>query len=343
MDKTEPRKQPTIVIIGCGAIAETFYLPALGRCASTFGRLVLVDRNLQRAKELAARFGTPDYLTDYHEVLGAIDGAIVAVPHHLHYSISMDLLAGGAHVLCEKPLAETAAEAKEMIRSAGEHGVTLSVNYTRRLFPSYAKVKELLSAGELGDLLSITYFDGDEFKWPTTSGFYFDWRVSKKGILLDIGAHVLDIICWWLGGKPKLLSAKHDSFGGCEAVASVTLEHNGCKGEIRLSRLAKLPNQYTIRGSRGSIEGDVYDWKKFVLRTQANGKKEIKVKLKEDYYSYVGHTVVANFTDVLNKRSEPLVSASEILGSVELLEEAYSRAVRFSMPWYDIVQSINKT
>src|SRR3990172_6682819 len=126
-----PERWPTIAVIGCGAITETFYLPAFKHCAHLFRQLILVDSDLERARGLGQQFQVTNYLTDYRDILGLVDGVIIAVPHHLHYSISKDLLTAGVHVLCEKPLAQTGPEAKEMIRLADENGVTISVNNTR--------------------------------------------------------------------------------------------------------------------------------------------------------------------------------------------------------------------
>jgi predicted dehydrogenase len=336
-------KWPVLAIIGCGAITESFYLPTLQQYPELLGRLILVDANLERVRKLAAQVHVANLVSDYRDIVGSVDGVIVAVPHYLHYSISTDFLAAGAHVLCEKPLAETGAEAREMIRLAKENSVTISVNHGRRLFPSSQKVKQLLLAGEIGKPLTIRYLDGDVFKWPTFSGFYFDSKLSNKGVLLDIGAHVLDLICWWLGGKPRLVSSENDSFGGCEAVASILFEYEECKGEIRLSRLAKLPNYFEIRGDRGSIEGGTYNWKKIIVTSKQGKRKEIRLSPREGHSFDFGRQLIGNFLDVLRERGQPLIPATQILNSVDLLEEAYSMSKRFSMPWYNIVDLIHET
>lgn len=301
-----------------------------------------MDNNLERASNVAERFQVRAYLTDYRQILGSVDGVIVATPHHLHYSISKDFLAAGVHVLCEKPLTETGAEAREIIDLAQEKGVTISVNNTRRLYPSSGKVKQLLANKEIGRILSITYFEGGEFAWPTVSGFYFNPLFSKKGVLLDLGAHVFDLLCWWLGAKPRLVSSENDSFGGCEAVASVILEHEGCRCEIRLSRLSKLPNYFRIRGDRGAIEGSVYDTKTVVLSTTTPSGREKSIQLRASVSPDISAKLVTNFLDVIRNNGEPLIPAREVLDSIELLEEAYTGATRFSMPWYDFrVKRIN--
>jgi predicted dehydrogenase len=331
-----PQNCPMIAVIGCGAIAETFYLPALSSYPEVLQRLILVDSNVDRAKKLGERFQVTTCLTDYHEIIGLVNGAIVAVPHHLHYSISKDLLAAGLHLLCEKPLCERATEAKELVRLSEENGVTVSVNHTRRLMPSSKKVRQLLAEEAIGNIHTIVYLDGIEFNWPTASGFYFDSTLSTKGVLLDLGSHVLDLVCWWLGGKPRLVSSENDSFGGCEAVASVVIEHRGCRGEIRLSRLSKLPNYYRITGDRGYIEGGVYDWGSITVSTAADNGRARRINLQDGDSSDPDNGLIASFFSVMKNEGQPLIPAKEVLDSIELLEEAYNKARRFSLPWYDL-------
>jgi predicted dehydrogenase len=331
-----PQNYPTIAVIGCGAIAETFYLPALSSYPEILQRLILVDSNADRVRRVGKRFHVMTHFTDYRDIVGSVNGAIIAVPHHLHYSISKDLLAAGVHILCEKPLSERTAEARELVQLAKKMGVTISVNHTRRLMPSSKKVKQLLAEKTIGDIQTIVYLDGTEFNWPTASGFYFDSTLSAKGVLLDLGSHVFDLLCWWLGGKPKLISSENDSFGGCEAVASVLIEYKGCRGEIRLSRLSKLPNYYRITGNRGYIEGNVYDWRGITVSTAVDNRKPRRINLRGGDSSNPGNGLIASFLSAMKNEGQPLIPAEEVLDSIELLEEAYDRARRFSLPWYDL-------
>jgi predicted dehydrogenase len=331
-----PELWPTIALLGCGAMAEKFYLPALSHYPSVFRELILVDNDYQKARRVAEQFQVKRYQTHYGEIINSVDGVIIALPHHLHYPIAKAFLNKRVHVLCEKPLAETGAEAREMVRIAAENGVTLSLNNTRRLFPSSGIVKQLIADGEIGKVLSIRYYEGGEFAWPTASGFYFNSKLSQKGVLLDIGAHVFDVICWWLGEKPRVVSCEYDSFGGCESVASVLFECKDCKGEIRLSRLSKLPNHFCIKGDRGVIEGGVYDKRSVTVSTAAAHGRQKKIQARQADSFDIVDNLVANFLDVLACKAQPLVPASAVVASIELLDEAYNKATRFHMPWYNL-------
>jgi predicted dehydrogenase len=338
---TSAKGSPRIAIIGCGAIAEMFFLPALAKYPSVLKNLILVDRNEVRAQRLTTEFKAKSFLVDYRDVLSArVDGVIIATPSHLHYPMSMDFLANGVHVLCEKPLAESADQAREMVKQAQKTGAKLVTNYQRRLYASYLKVKELLTDETLGEPLSIQYFEGEEFRWPTASGFYFNTKISSRGVLLDRGAHVLDLICWWLGKKPKLVSSQNDSFGGREAVAHIRFEHKRCVGEVKLSLLGKIPCVFKVKCEQGTIEGDVFDFQSVIL-TKSGRRKRLKLKTKEKYYTDFGHTIVANFLDIISKGEKLLVSGADVLDSVELIDECYEAASRFDMPWYEIPEVCN--
>jgi predicted dehydrogenase len=328
-----------IAILGCGAFAELFYLPALVKRRDVLQDLILVDRNEARAREVAQKFNLSSYHTSYQEILEEVDGVIIAAPTPLHHSLAIESINRGIHVLCEKPVAETADQVVALQRQAQKMNVALCANYTRRLFASFLQVKKLLSNGDLGKPLFIKYQEGEEFAWPTTSGFYFNRKFSSRGILLDRGAHALDLICWWLEGKPKIVSSQNDSFGGPEAVARVQFEYHNCVGEVKMSWLGNLPCHYAIQCEEGKVEGDVYDFQSYILTLPNKLPKQIKVKSEEKFYNDFGYKVVNNFLDVIQKGSKPLITCTDVLDSVEMIDQCYDMAVRFDLPWYRIPEN----
>jgi predicted dehydrogenase len=246
----------------------------------------------------------------------------------------MDFLTQGIPVLCEKPLSESPSEAREMVTQAAKSGVALAVNHTRRLFPAYRKIKEIIEQGVLGKLISIEYVDGWPFHWPTTSGFYFK-KASPAGVLLDKGVHGLDAICWWLGGKPEVIAAQNDSFGGMEGAAYVKLRHQGCIVEVKLSWLAKLKSTYTIVGELARLEGGIEEWDVITMTHRSGKKSQIKLPGKETAYNDFGHKMLDNFIEVVSKEAAPLVPGHEVLPSIELIDECYRVITRFPMPWME--------
>lgn len=331
---TSPRSSPRIALIGCGAIAESYYLPALARHPRVLEALILVDQNIDRARKLGEAFNVKQPFADYRELLNKADGVIIALPTLLHHPISMEFLSRGVPVLCEKPLAESADKAVEMIELAHKMGVALATNYQQRLWPQFVKVKELISDRSLGEPVRIKYQAGDKFNWPTVSGFYFNAGGIGRGILLDRGAHALDHICWWLGGKPKIVVSQNDSFGGIDAVAHVKFEHNKCLGEVKLSWLSNYPGKFVVEFERGSIEGEIYYPQSVLMKTGTGPQK--RVKLKSKTYKALGYRMVDNFIGVVVGSEKPLVSGSDVLDSISFTDECYTSATRFEMPWYEM-------
>jgi predicted dehydrogenase len=311
------------------------HVPALANFPEVRERLVLVDQDLDRARGLAQTFGVASVAANYREVLAAVDGVVIALPHHLHFRVALDCLRAGVHVLCEKPLAESAAEVAELVAAAEQAQVTLAVNNTRRLFPPSRKVHELLSEGAIGAVQFLGYYDGAKYDWPSASGFAFGRHGTGKGVLLDVGAHVLDLVCWWLGRRPQVTDYADDSFGGSEAAAKVSFTDGRTRGEVHLSWLAKLRNGFRVEGEAGSIVGSVYDWHAVELVSRSGKRKRIPLNSGIRTSGDAGRLVVENFLDVIRSGRPPLVSGRDVAPSIAVIEECYARRRRFDMPWHD--------
>lgn len=329
-----------VAVIGCGAIAEMYHLPALARHANRVKRVVLVDPDVARARALARAFSEAEVTASHEHIWDDIDAAIIATPPWLHYRIAMPLLARGIHVLCEKPLAGSAADARAMIDQAERSGAHLCVNHTRRAFPALRRVKELLDSGAVGQCTAIEHTEGARFAWPSASGWHFARGNGAKGVLSDVGVHVLDTICWWLDEKPTLVSCSTDSFGGPEGVASLALERRSCTISVRLSWLSRLSNTYRIIGTRGAIEGHIFDWRRLTITSNGDRQRHLKVSSDGNDYLAFGNIIIDNFLNTISGRATPLAPATAVLPSLELLEECYRRASRMTMPWVETLPNL---
>lgn len=326
---------PRVGIIGCGAIAESFYLPFLVKDEAVRDQLYLIDPNEKRVQEVAAKFGTQHSATDYRAVMDKLDSVIVAVPPHLHHRITMDCLGAGLHVLCEKPLAMDSHEAREMVEKAAEMDRHLLVNFNRRMVATLMQVREMIQNETLGKPLYIDYYIHEKFNWPTVSGFYFDSRLNTQGVLFDRGAHILDTLVWWLGDKPQITSAKTDSFGGPEAAVTVQFKHEQCEGQMKISILGKGPTGYSITFERGTLVAEEYDYTSFLVTDEQGKTRRVPVKAGSKALMDIGQDIIDNFLDVTRGKAEPLVPGAEVLPSAELIDEAYAAAENYDLPWYN--------
>jgi predicted dehydrogenase len=325
---------PVIGLIGCGAITEALHLPALARHSEIMAKAVCVDPNIVRAKAMATKFGAARAVARYQDVMADVDGAIVAVPPKLHYPVTMDLLAANVHVLCEKPLTETGEQARCLVAKAQQMGLALCVNNYRRLYPSAIKVRDLIAAGELGTVRRLEFSWGEQFDWPAASAAYFGATVGR-GVLADKGAHVLDLVCWWLGGKPEVVSYEDDSMGGTEAVAALHFRMKECEGVVRLSWLSRYANTFEIRGDRATVTGRLFDWNTVDFKQASGRQQKLRLPSTAKVPQDVGRTLLDNFLGVVRGRAVPVVAGSDVLPSIELLDDCYARRTRMAMPWYD--------
>ncbi len=117
-------------------------------------------------------------------------------------------------------------------------------------------------------------------------------------------------------------------------MAHVELEHNKCLGEVRLSWLSKFPCTYIIKCEAGTVEGDVYDYQGVFLINESGRKK--RIKLKPETKAGIAFRIVTNFIDVITRGEKPLVAGSDVLNSIQFIDECYEVATKFDMPWYQV-------
>jgi predicted dehydrogenase/nucleoside-diphosphate-sugar epimerase len=322
-------------IIGCGAITEQSYLPVLAKLQE-YRVISLIDLDLTKARILAERYGISHYSQVMDDIPATTEAIIVALPHHLHSPVSCDLMRRGLHVFCEKPMATTKAGAEAMVRCAEENGVQLSIGNIRRFYWNNRAIKEIVQSKELGALVAFHIEEGYVHDWPTTSGFFFDKEKAGGGVLTDIGAHVLDLLFWWLDDYPTVLKYQDDNFGGVEAECQLELCFGtSLTGMIRLSRLVKLQNTYTLSFEHGTITYQPYDPGGIcnAITIERHGKKRIlKAKTAKGFHDYFKEQLIEFFHSVRTKRYST-ITATSIIPSIRLIGECYQNASRLELPW----------
>ena len=142
-----------IALVGCGALAKTFYLPVLKRLGINL--FALVDPSMEKTKELAKQWGIKKVIASPEEIVDVVDAAIIASPNFLHTSQAKLFLEKGKHVLLEKPIASTENEVMELIETAGRSGTVLQPGMMRRFWKINKAVKKLLQEELLGKLKII--------------------------------------------------------------------------------------------------------------------------------------------------------------------------------------------
>jgi predicted dehydrogenase len=180
---------------------------------------VLCGRSASATEAAADKLGWSSWVTDWREVVGRddIDVVDICTPGDSHREIALAALAAGKHVLCEKPLANTLAEAEEMAAAAEQaaaRGVWSAVGFNYRRVPALALARQLIDSGRLGQVRHIRaqYLQD----WIVDPEFPLVWRLQKdkagSGALGDIGAHIIDLSQFLTGQHLVGVSAMLETF-----------------------------------------------------------------------------------------------------------------------------------
>ncbi len=197
-------KKIKLGMIGAGAFSR-HHLDGI-RGLKNAELVAIADSIVERAKEKAEKYAVPTYYEDYKELLARedIDAVTLPLPDQVHCQIAIDALRAGKHVLCEKPMALDLDECKAMIAAARETGKQLMVGQIGRYTPAFVKAKELVEAGEIGELVFIeAEYAHDYSKKGGTGG----WRVTpERHPILGGGCHAIDLIRM-IAGNPTEVTA----------------------------------------------------------------------------------------------------------------------------------------
>lgn len=197
-----------IGIIGCGGIANGKHLPSLSKL-NNIEMVAFCDIVQERAEAAAQQYGSKDakVYTNYQTLLkdDTLDIIHVLTPNESHAEISVAALEAGKHVMCEKPMAKTAAEAKRMVDAAKRTGKKLTVGYNNRFREDSLFLKKLCEAGELGHIYYAKAHAIRRRAVPTW-GVFLDEEKQGGGPLIDIGTHALDLTLWMMDNyQPKVV------------------------------------------------------------------------------------------------------------------------------------------
>ena len=232
---------------------------------------------------------------------GEVDAVVIATPHWQHGEIAINALNAGLHVLCEKPLTVTVAQADEVLEAARNSRGMFVVVHQKRFEPAYLFVKQLLDSGELGSIYRCSML---ESAWRSeayyrSSPWRGTWRGEGGGVLLNQAPHILDRYAW-LCGMPETITARCDTSLHdieVEDTASAILHHaNGTHGYIHISTIeAPAISRTVLSCDRGRV-------------TIENGKVTI-AKLRDSIRERTAHDTqlmgnLENETRVVNMPSD---------------------------------------
>jgi UDP-N-acetyl-2-amino-2-deoxyglucuronate dehydrogenase len=258
-------------ILGTGVIADR-YRQAIAANADRGAHLVAVGHyDPNRFAELGARFGVPCLTLDNLLTRDDLDVLCIATPSGQHAAQTVAAAEAGKHVLVEKPMALSLADADAMIAACKAAGVQLGVCLQRRTEPVYRQMRQAVIAGDLGDLTlglaTMPYLRAPSYfaqaAWRGT------WALDGGGVLMNQGIHQVDLLIWLMGDpvEVRAQAATLQRAIEVEDTLAATLRFaNGALATITATTTADpgFPHRIELYGSAGAIrtEGEVVlDWK----------------------------------------------------------------------------------
>lgn len=241
-------------ILGAGYISRVAMAPALASLPET-RLLAIAGRDEQRATTLADAYSVPRVYTDYQALLDDpdIQCVYIALSNDLHCEWVERAAAAGKHILCEKPLGRSAAEALAMRDAAERHSVALMEALMYRFHPRIEQALALIAHGAIGEPLEV------EASFCFTLGDLSNYRMRPEaggGALLDLGGYCVTAARFFLGSEPLSIraSARYAETGADLAVSALLDFDAGCVGRISCAFDSAEYQRVTVIGSSASLE-----------------------------------------------------------------------------------------
>ena len=318
-------------VVGLGHIAQVAVLPAFAH-AENSELTALVSDDPEKLEKLGRKYkvaGRYSY-EQFEECLGsgAVDAVYIALPNHLHREYTERAARGGAHVLCEKPLAVTEEDCLSMIRVTEENQVKLMVGYRLHFEEANLKAIDLVQSGKLGDprlfdsVFTMTVKDGDIRLNPRELG---------GGTLYDIGVYCINAVRNLFGAEPMEVVAfsanKGDErFLQCEETTSAILRFPGRErlAAFTCSFGAADVSHYRVVGSKGQLVMDpAYEYAgELEQKITVDGRTRSKTFPKRDQFA----PELISFSECILNGNSPEPSGWEGLADVRIIRALYRSA-----------------
>lgn len=313
-------------LIGCGDISRKRVAPALRDAEG--GRLYSVSRaRAELAADFAQEFGAEKHFADWREQIADPDAhaVYVATPPDVHCEQTVRAAELGKHVLCEKPMALSAAECDRMIEACRANGVKLGVAYYRRFYPGVEEIKRRITAGEIGRVIvaQINAFE----RFDASPGEPVPWRLEAStaggGPMMDFGSHRIEIFANLLG-RLELEFAKSDRVLFEREVEDTSIAvfraESGARAQLTVTHAAREPQDtLTVFGSEGTLRTEVLNNGDLTLIAPRG-----TTDLTRPPHANLHQPLVEDFLATIRDDREPGVSGADGRDVQRLLDEIYA-------------------
>jgi len=240
-------------VLSTANIATRDVIPAMKK-SNRISVEAIASRSVERADSVAAELGIPRSFGSYEELLSdpRIEAVYVPLPNHLHMEWAIAAAEAGKHVLCEKPLAMTAADARSMVAAAQDAGVLLMEAFMYKLHPLWVETMRMVHGGVIGEVRAVhtafSYFNDDpaDIRNIVSAG---------GGALYDIGCYAVSVARLVFGAEPDRVVAalRRDERFGTDVLASAVLDFDGRHASLVCSTQMESDQRVDIYGTEGRL------------------------------------------------------------------------------------------
>lgn len=265
-------------VVGLGWVATDFVVPGIVKSPGS-QLTACLGSSLEKTRAFAERFKTAKPHADLKALANdpEVDAVYIALPNAMHHAAVLEVARAGKHILCEKPFAMKAAQAREMTGACRKAGVVLRIAHQIRLDAAVTRAREIVCSGRLGRLAEVS------LERASAVGARVSWRqdFEQSGVMYDVGVHLLDLIQYVTGQRfvevsafthPDRRDKKSDDTmtvlgrleGGCHALARATREVGSAENNLIIegadATLITSPLRFakehviTVRDARGNTE-----------------------------------------------------------------------------------------
>lgn len=315
-------------IMSTAAIGQSALIPAI---MDAFDNEVaaISSSSLEKAKDVAAKFNIPKAYGSYEEMLkdSDIDAVYIPLPNHLHAEWVKKAAEAGKHILCEKPAALNAEEAKGMIEFCKQKNVVFMEAFMYQFHPQHQRVKDIIASGEIGEVKIMR------------SAFAFYMNPSDRGInirtkpdmgggsVYDVGSYCLNAIRDILDSEPVKIfaQAQIDPTHEIDMLTTGVIEmKNGARAVFDSSFDASFNAGYEVVGTKGIIEvprafrADIHEGEGIIIIKDANSVVRKEIIQGHQYTLEVEH-----FAECIREGKDPVYSGEKTIQNMKAIDAVY--------------------
>ncbi|WP_447983940.1 Gfo/Idh/MocA family protein [Nitrospira sp. Nam74] len=325
-----PQRRVRYAVVGLGHIAQVAVLPAFAHAAQNSQVTALVSGNRTKLKQISKRYGIPHTYSyrDYDRCLndGHVDAVYIALPNSMHCEYTVRAARAGIHVLCEKPMAVTSEECRQMIQAAKQARVKLMVAYRLHFEEANMTAVDLIRSRKLGP---VRFFNS-VFTMQVRPG---DIRVKREyggGTLYDIGVYCINAARYLFGENPEevtafVISGADRRFKEVDEMTGALLRFPQDRlGTFVCSFGATDVSAYEVVGTKGRIRVEpAYEYVgKLKQQITINGKPRERAFPSRDQFA----PELLYFSECILRDRDPEPSGEEGLNDIRIIEALYRSA-----------------